>query len=82
MNLRNLIKLRKIELTQVKDRAYDNPCDKKLEIWHGPKDAPYHEAVCLTTLELRRLLDNIVTLQNQIKESLKDAEQAPKPGSD
>ncbi len=58
MNVRNLIKLLSVELTAAEDRNYDNPYEHKLEILYGPVEAPYRDAIALTTAELSDLTES------------------------
>lgn len=70
MNIRNLIKLRKVALSEVQDRAYDNFHEHKLEVWHGPKEAPFHDAVCLTDDELKKFVNNLNYVYQELKSQM------------
>lgn len=72
MNVRSLVKLRKILLSEIQDRAYDNFYEHKLEVWHGPKEAPYHDAVCFTDVELQKFLNNLNELHSEITRQLNE----------
>lgn len=75
MNMRNLVKLRKVLVTKCKDRAYDNFYENKIEIWHGPDEAPFHEAICLTNDELSAFLKKLNYLQKEIQFQMKEREE-------
>lgn len=55
-----------------KERAYDNFYEHKIEIWHGPQDAPFHEAVCLTNDELKKFLVHLNYLHKEITIQLQE----------
>lgn len=70
MNMRNLIKLQRVNIDDKVIRDYDNPYEYKLEIWHGTEDAPYHEAVYFTQAEIKSFLTNIMKVQKEVRKAL------------
>ncbi len=67
MNVRNLIKLVRCNLTQSHDRAYDNPYEHRLEIFYGPEEMPFHDAATFTDDELNDLICNMEKLCREVR---------------
>lgn len=70
MNIRNIIKLQRVQLTEATKRDYDNPYEYRLEIWHGTEDSPFHEAVYFTPIEIKAFLTNFLKLQREVRKKL------------